>query len=219
MHQQKKSEKFFVKALEYARENQPEELRRIRNLSPDTFHRINAKGFFGAYVFVVYGAGINWKVNERQFPHLKKAFSDFDIEKVRRMKSLAPVFVVNRNDKKARSVVEGAKTISEEGFGNFKKRIAKEGVDALAQLPGIGEITKDHLARNVGLASVVKNDIWIQRLVELFRARNHTELARYLARRFKEKPGTVDVVLWRFCRDSGWKTLGYLSLEDFVRSL
>ncbi len=218
MHQLK-SEKFFVEALKYEEENWPAELRRIRNLSPDTFRRIDSREFFGAYVFVVYGAGMNWEVNEKQHPRLKKAFMDCDIKKVSEMEPLAPVFAVNRNDQKAKSVVKGAEMISEEGFENFKRRVSEQGPDALSRLPGLGPITKDHLARNIGLASVSKNDIWIQRLVSLFEAKTHTELADHLANRFKEKPGTVDVILWRFCRDGAWHTLGFSSLESFVSSL
>jgi 3-methyladenine DNA glycosylase Tag len=180
---------------------------------------MDSKEFFGAYLFVAYGAGMDWRVNEKQHPRLRKAFMDCNIEKVSKMESLAPVFAVNRNDQKAKSVVKGAKMIFEEGFENFKKRISEQGPEALSRLPGLGPITKDHLARNIGLASVSKNDIWIQRLVSLFEAETHTELADYLANRFKETPGTVDVVLWRFCRDGAWNTLGFSSLESFVSSL
>ena len=92
-----------------------------------------------------------------------------------------------------------------------------EKVDFLGTLPHVGNITKYHLARNLGL-NFVKYDIWIQRLgVALYgdeffvdkvnNSRLLPEIKYYCDRMFDklaeetgEKVGFIDVVLWRSCQ-------------------
>ncbi len=212
-------DRFFSKAYRYVREHSDDELRWARQQSASKFRRFRASDFLAEYAWVVYVAGFRVATIEKKFPALTQAFKNFDIERLRRIRSLKPVLRVFGNRARARSFLRGAQMISEEGFSNFKKRVAVEGPDALVKLPGIGPITKNHLARNVGLASVAKNDIWVGRLVKLFRASSHTEMVEYLSRRHKMKPGVVDLILWRFCADHGWKWANFSSLEHFVQSL
>ena len=90
-------------------------------------------------------------------------------------------------------------------------------VEFLGSLPYIGNITKYHLARNLGL-DFVKYDIWIQRLgVALYGTEdfvskvNNTKLIpeikqfcdimfNKLKEETGEKVGFIDVVLWRSCQ-------------------
>ncbi|MDR2777516.1 MAG: hypothetical protein LBB24_01960 [Rickettsiales bacterium] len=92
-----------------------------------------------------------------------------------------------------------------------------EKVEFLGTLPHIGNITKYHLARNLGL-NFVKYDIWIQRLGTALCGRpedmglvNNSKLIaktkEYCDRMFDdllkitgEKVGFIDVVLWRSCQ-------------------
>ena len=93
----------------------------------------------------------------------------------------------------------------------------EEKVNFLGTLPYIGNITKFHLARNLGL-NFVKYDIWIQRLgvalygtEEYIEKVNNTKLLpqiKYycdimfekIANETGEKVGFIDVVLWRACQ-------------------
>ncbi|MDR1498879.1 MAG: hypothetical protein LBS34_01140 [Rickettsiales bacterium] len=90
-------------------------------------------------------------------------------------------------------------------------------VEFLATLPHIGNITKHHLARNLGL-NFVKYDIWIQRLgVALCGSRDYVgkinnkklepqikifcdTMFNNLASITGEKIGFIDVVLWKACQ-------------------
>ncbi|MDR1425826.1 MAG: hypothetical protein LBI70_02430 [Rickettsiales bacterium] len=92
-----------------------------------------------------------------------------------------------------------------------------EKVDFLGTLPYVGNITKYHLARNLGL-NFVKYDIWIQRLGTAFYGEledmalvNNSKLIPkikgYCDRMFEElfsktgeQIGFIDVVLWRACQ-------------------
>jgi hypothetical protein len=81
--------------------------------------------------------------------------------------SRAALRIIN-NKRKAGCVLRGVREVTAEGFPRFKRRLLQEGPNALVALPGIGPITKDHLVRNIGLASVAKDDIWIRRVRRIF---------------------------------------------------
>ena len=86
----------------------------------------------------------------------------------------------------------------------------------LLQLPHIGPITKDHLARNLG-EDVVKYDIWIQRLGVAFCGKSDLEskinngnlhpdvkkacdnMFAYLKQETGLPVGYIDYILWRSC--------------------
>lgn len=99
----------------------------------------------------------------------------------------------------------------------YKLNDIDEKVKFLGTLPHVGNITKYHLARNLGL-NFVKYDIWIQRLgvalygTEEFENRvNNSHLLleikafcdsmfSKLQKETGEKVGFIDVVLWRSCQ-------------------
>ena len=102
-------------------------------------------------------------------------------------------------------------------YAFYSYKTVEEKVEFLGTLPHIGNITKYHLARNLGL-NFVKYDIWIQRLgVALYGTEefvdkvNNTKLLpqiKYfcdimfdkIQEETGEKVGFIDVVLWRACQ-------------------
>ncbi len=75
----------------------------------------------------------------------------------------------------------------------------------LQELPYIGKITQKHLARNVGLLDVSKDDIHLRRLAKKFSAPSVQALTSFLAQAFRTREGIVDLVLWRYCADGSLK--------------
>lgn len=213
------AEKFYEVAYKYVELSHSDELEWVRGLSAEKFSKMKSSQFLAEYIWVVYAAGFKASTIEQIFPRLRFAFKDFKLASLAKASSIQPALKIFNNKRKAECVLAGAKAISEEGFGTFKKRLKEEGPDALARLPGIGPITKDHLARNIGLASVAKNDVWISRLVDLFDFPSHEKLSHHLGDKYRENPGVVDVVLWRFCAAEGWKEMGFHSLDSFVGSV
>ena len=135
------------------------------------------------------------------------------------MASIEPVLEVFGNRRKAECVVKGARYLTSVDFEEFKRQLRSEGPTLLQSLPGIGKITYRHLARNIGLASLAKNDTWIQQIVAGFGFTEFTSMVDSLATRFDAQPGVVDFVLWQYCSDEAWKSVGHSSLMEHVRSL
>lgn len=99
----------------------------------------------------------------------------------------------------------------------YKLSTPEEKLDFLSKLPHIGNITKYHIARNLGI-NFVKYDIWIQRLgVALYGNLEYAEkvsnsklnpeiknmcdkMFSDLEAKINEKTGYIDVVLWKACQ-------------------
>lgn len=165
----RKAESFFVTAMGYVKRARPDELHWARGIK--SFGTMTLKDFLSNYCWVVYTSGFKVSVIEKKFAEIERAFKGFDVEKISRIRSLGPVFRVFRHQKKAASFLKGAMLIRKEGFPKFKERVMKQGVKALEELPGIGRITKKHLARNIGVSDVAKDDVHIRKLVTIFVAR------------------------------------------------
>jgi hypothetical protein len=194
----------FRRALSYALEADAEELEWCRGLSPDTFKTISIDAFLEAYCWVLYASGFKVKTVEAKFEQLRTAFHGFDLAKVAAMTSVDHVLTIIGNRKKADGFVRGAKSIQQKGFELFKERVMIGGMEELQCLPFIKEVTQKHLARNIGLADIYKDDVHLVRLAQHYAAGSVEELTSYLAGESGERQGVVDLVLWRYCADGQW---------------
>ena len=89
---------------------------------------------------------------------------------------------------------------------------AQDKVEALRQLPWIGEVTALHLAKNFG-ADVAKPDVHMERLARAESTTTEALCAR-LAAESGYRAATIDTILWRACalkilnsklyEDAGW---------------
>jgi predicted RNase H-like HicB family nuclease len=214
-----KAKLFFEAALDYSNKYYSEDLVWVRTRSIETFKKMTSEQFLYQYCWVVYVSGFRASVIENKFDALSKVFENFNIEKLYHLESIEPALAIIKNERKAKSFLKGVKLIYEEGFPQFKERVLNRGMSALKELPGIGEITQKHLARNIGIQDIGKDDVWLVRLTDKFKARNVEDLIIYLADEFSEKKGVVDLILWRFCVDNAWQGLGFSTLDDFLASL
>jgi hypothetical protein len=195
-------------ALEYLQARYPKTWARAHRIGPKTFHHMKARRFLAEYCQVVYASGFRAKVLQTKFPALRQAFRNFDPMALAQMDSIEPVLSVFKHRHKARCFLAGAKAIADEGFGPFKHRLRREGLDVLEELPGLGPITKFHLAKNIGLADLPKPDIWLERVAKLCEAESVFELVAYMAQVTGESQHVVDVAVWRYAADGRLPKVG-----------
>ena len=201
--------RFWDVALAHMSDVSPEGLAAARATDPETFKTLKKRQFLREYCFVVYASGFKYRTVKDRFPLLRKAFCDFDLDRLSRKRSIANVLDVFANERKARNFLAGAKLISEEGYKSFKQRLEAVGPSVLQELPGIGPITESHLAKNIGLADVAKPDIWLDRAARTFRAASVSEFVEFLHNHSGETRNVVDVVIWAAGRDGllPWKSM------------
>lgn len=192
----------FESAKAYCEAEHADEVDWANSITPETFKNLRAKRFLSEYCWVVYASGFKVSTIEAIFPNLKSAFKEFELEGLAKMKSIKPVLAVFNNERKASSFLEGSKAIAKEGFSAFKKRLQNAGTDMLEELPGIGPITKFHLAKNIGLADEAKPDVWLVRAADAC-ATSVEELVAFLSDKYGMSRHAVDVILWRYGADKG----------------
>lgn len=190
----------FESAKAYCEAEYADEVDWANSITPETFKNLRTKGFLSTYCWVVYASGFKVSTIEGIFPDIKTAFKEFELEDIAKMKSIKPVLAVFNNERKASSFLEGSKNIAKEGFSTFKKRLKNAGIDMLEELPGIGPITKFHLAKNIGLVDEAKPDVWLVRAADAC-ATSVEELVAFLSDKYGMSRHTVDVILWRYGAD------------------
>jgi hypothetical protein len=196
-----RARKLAKQALDHLIETDPDTLAWFRKVGPTTFRNLRLTAFLSEYCWVVYASGFKFAVIQSKFPSLQKAFRDFDPVALSRMRSVSAVLKVFKNERKASCFLAGAHMVIEEGFSSFKRRLLREGVQALQDLPGIGPITQNHLAKNIGLADVAKADIHLVEAAKRCEAGSVPELTAYIAEYTGESQNVVDVAIWMYGKD------------------
>lgn len=191
----------WKRALIHIKKADPKALDWARSVGPHTWERIDSKTFLESYCFVVYASGMKYETVSGLFPKLREAFKDFDLDSLKKMKSISAPMKVFSLERKARNFLDGAHDIAEEGFDEFKAIVTKGGMDVLERLPGIGPITKKHLAKNIGLADVVKNDRWLVKAAKLAGWKYPEDLVEFLAEETGESRHVIDVAIWNLAKD------------------
>ena len=145
----------------------------------------NFDDFFYEYVYVVLASGFKGKIAARLTPKLVECHGDMD--------KMLEIF---KNTKKLNSIkkVWDMKNDWDELRKSFKT------VDDLVKLPYIGDVTKFHLARNIGLLSCAKPDLHLCKWVEKITGNNDEKtvsmVTQAIADKLERKQGTVDFALW-----------------------
>ena len=166
---------------------------------PCKFSDVDSTVFLSNYCHVVFVSGFRYSVVRKHFPAIRKAFKNFDLDALSKLASIDANALPIRNKPKATGFLKGAKAIAAEGFDAFKKRLEASGMDALEDLPGIGKITKRHLAMAIGLVDTAKPDVWLTRCAEACSTDVET-LISFLSKEYGESKQHVDAVLWEYCQ-------------------
>ena len=158
------------------------EIEHCRNLK---FENIDEGEFLNQYVWVVLSSGMQNQIAQKMYD---KLIETGDVDTIKHP-------LKNKAIKKA--------------FENYKYwfkklKLADNKVEYLGSLYFIGDITKYHLARNLGI-DVAKPDRHLVRLAEEYGFKDAHEMCKYISDITEERIGVVDVILWRY---SNLKSLG-----------
>jgi hypothetical protein len=139
----------------------------------------DAHTFFLEYVWVVINAGMKEQIARNIY---NRYCENFDISVIRHQsKHDAIKYMMNNYSIKFSELIN-----------------ANDKIEYLQTLPWIGQITKYHLARNIGI-DTVKPDRHLVRLAEMFKFESPMKMCNYIKNDNGTKLGTIDVVLWRYC--------------------
>ncbi|MBQ4130382.1 MAG: hypothetical protein IJD69_03335 [Alphaproteobacteria bacterium] len=177
----------------------------------------DADAFAAHCAYVILAGGFSQKtakkIHEKVMNFLHVSGADFD--------SLIQIFN-NKNKIKAICKIWDNRHAMRDGY--YAHKALDDKLKYLANLPHVGKITANHLARNLG-EDVVKYDVWIQRLGCVFAGRemcvNNAKLSSeikaacddmfaHLVRETGLPRGYIDVVLWKSCQEK------LISMDDYL---
>jgi hypothetical protein len=180
---------------------------------------LNAKEFAEECFYVILAGGFRQKVAKKKFGEIMDFINGGG--KVCE-ENLLKIF---GNANKIRAIVKIWNNRENFRNGFYELKTENEKLSYLAKLPHIGEVTKNHLARNLGISNV-KYDIWIQRLGIALGNSNlkagfplNEEVKAICDKMFAQiekttglNKGYIDVVLWKACQQ------GFLEIQSLVPS-
>lgn len=161
--------------------------------------------FLDEYAWVVFASEFKEEIVEAKWPKIKEAFLNFNAKKIVKTiekdqnyfhKNIMPI----NNKRKVEAIVETAMIIEKEDYKKFLD------IEKMTELPFIGDATKNHLARNLGLQKG-KPDRWMIRLAGKLGFPSTENGVRVMFEKFHSATGVkisvIDLVLWRAC-EQGW---------------
>ena len=168
---------------------------------------LNAREFAEECIYVILAGGFRQKIAKRKFREIMDFINGGgEISE----KNLLKIF---GNANKIRAIIRIWNNRESFRDGFYKLKTDDEKLNYLGKLPHIGEITKNHLARNLGI-SIVKYDVWIQRLAIALGKADLQEgfplnpkvkilcdkMFAQIEKATGLNKGYIDVVLWKACQ-------------------
>ena len=154
------------------------------------------------YAWVVFNSGMRNSVIEAKWQDLCEAFRWFNLKLIidEQDAVLRDALNVFGHYKKVDAVIRFSKKLWKDDLV-FRDRVNEDPLKTLIELPYIGDITKYHLARNLGF-DYIKPDRHLQRLADQY-GMTPFELCDLIHKETGRRLGTIDVILWRFCEQRG----------------
>jgi len=153
------------------------------------FSQVTPKLFFEEYLHVVVNSGMKYQVAQKIISRMKKeGYQTFGhIGKRKAIEWMAK----NQNYKKC--------------FAELASKPTDQAkLEYLESLPYIGNITKFHLARNLGL-DIAKPDRHLVRFAKRFGYKDVQQFCKDISKKSYDTVGVIDVVLWRYVNFFGSK--------------
>lgn len=197
---------YFKLARSFAEANYQETIDRI---STTEFGKLPENVFIEEYVWAVYVSGFRANTVSKLWPRLMNAYHEAmlhacyyigddappcDMDRVRRL-----AMTVFANERKTDAIIKAAGIIHDgiKSLGWPKYRDEHLSTPELLQeLPFIGQITRYHLARNIGLLQWVKPDVHLNRMAKHWQYASPQAMCEHLGKVEGLQPGIVDLILW-----------------------
>ena len=169
-----------------------------------SFDAMDEQRFLLEYAWVVFNSGMSNRVIRQKWSKLRLSFIDFQPQKIVQDEESVRdcALMAFGNKKKVKAVIDMAKRL---WLGNYYidiyEKVNENPLEFLKTLPFIGDVTKYHLARNLGF-DYVKPDRHLVRLASKYGMTAH-EFCQIIHEKTGRRLGTIDVILWRFCEQRG----------------
>jgi hypothetical protein len=153
------------------------------------------------YIWVVLNAGMKEQIARKIYERFLDAAEHYEERKEDPFQTIG-----HKGKRKAISSFVG------NGERYFQRlQIAEDKIEYLKALPWIGDITKYHLAKNMGI-DCVKPDRHLERMAKVYDYATPYDMCKQIqidlggiGTPYQTKLATIDLVLWRWCNLGRWK--------------
>ncbi|QEE49114.1 hypothetical protein FUA48_05820 [Flavobacterium alkalisoli] len=160
---------------------------------------LTAKTFLEELSWVILSSGMNEKIINKLFPHLKQTLFGFEIcqiaeQKISCYNNCIKIF---NHPGKINAILYAAEHLSIHSFDSVMKRLKTDGINYLLEFPYLGNATAYHFAKNIGI-NVAKPDRHLIRIANALGYDNPHQLCSDISNSIDEKVSLIDLVLWRY---------------------
>ncbi len=155
--------------------------------------------FLREAAWVVLCGGFRESVVRDKFSYISLCFCDWESAELISRKAricVRTAMSVFANEAKLKAIALIARQVNECGINKIKSEIEADPIGRLRQLPYIGGITSQHLAKNLGY-SMAKSDRHLLRMSQSFGFRDAQALCEMISELSGDIVQVVDTVLWR----------------------
>ena len=174
---------FYKNAYSFVEKNFNEDITWAKNLE---FSKFQPEDFLYEYVWVVLCSGFSVKGARSIFNKWRENISD-----------LTPI----THPLKRRAIGYMLKNYEDVYNEIVSKKTNEEKLEYLTTLDHIGDVTKYHLAKNLGM-DVAKPDVHLMRIVDHFGFLSVKQLCELIKKNTGNSIPLIDTVLWRYCQQN-----------------
>lgn len=195
---------WFDQAYTFAKKYYEKE---INKASKVNFDEVSPEWFFQEYIWVVHATGFSAKAVSKFIDRLISGYGQYNTLCDETFEScLKRVSKVCNNPQKAKAVWMTSRILSEginnAGWETFKNNELRD-VNRLVKLPYIGNVTKYHLARNIGMLNCVKPDLHLTRMKSYWNYESEEEMIRDMSSKYDLPLGISDMIAWYYASTFG----------------
>ena len=195
---------WFIKAYDFSHLFYSHEIQRALAVK---WEAVTPDIFFKEYVWVVHATGFSAKAVSKFINPLLEAYGSYHILADENENICLPrILNVCNNVQKAKAVKRTAgilkKGTKECGWEDFKKAHLSS-VNILSKLPYIGNITKYHLGRNIGMLDCVKPDLHLIRMCKYWGYESCEQMICEISSGYDLPNGISDMIAWYYASTFG----------------
>lgn len=195
---------WYKKAVEFALKYYSPEIKRAASVE---FEKVTPDLFFTEYIWVVHATGFSAKAVSRFIHRLLEAYGSYIELSSLKIEEVNPkVLPIVNNKEKAKAVWTMSNQlfagINENGWEGYKSRFLYP-VDKLSKLPYIGNITKFHLGRNIGILDCVKPDLHLVRMAKYWGFSDAVSMIVSMNEGHDYPLGIADMIAWYYASHFG----------------
>jgi hypothetical protein len=202
---------YFEMAYNFTKTYYNDDFDRIANTD---FNSITPEFFFLEYQWTVYTSGFNARIVSKLFPRLREIYAPLDLiftgkgNNVNSLDIEVRALSVINNKRKVKSIIDfafiGGEEIRKSSWEIYKNTKLNT-PEKLQDLPFTGKITRNHLARNLGLLNFVKADLHLQRLADFWKFNSPDNMCETIQKKYNMPLGLIDLCLFYFASSVGSK--------------